>query len=93
MIQNKGIIPDIVVDNLKVASGLKKVDNSMMTPIREFELKGHLKGQGPDGIINNETRLSDLAQTDFQLYEALEMLKTMAMLNQNKPSVLVGAAQ
>jgi carboxyl-terminal processing protease len=89
IIQNKGIIPDIVVDNLKVAATVK-TDNSMMTPIREFELKGHLKGN-PDSIITDSKNSSAaLAQTDFQLYQALEILKTMAMMKGQNQSMLAG---
>ncbi|MHB1948649.1 MAG: S41 family peptidase [Gammaproteobacteria bacterium] len=85
IIQNKGIIPDIVVENLKIAN-TEKVDNTMMSPIREFELKGHLKGNA-DNVINDSSRdSSKLAQSDFQLYEALEVLKTMAMLGGNTPA-------
>jgi hypothetical protein len=57
-----------------------------MSPIREFELKGHLKGN-PDNVINDSSRdSSKLAQSDFQLYEALEVLKTMAMLDGKAPA-------
>lgn len=91
VIQNIGIIPDITVENLKV-SGNQKADNSMMEPIREFELKGHLKGtSNGTEITDPKTDSSALAQSDFQLYEALEVLKTMAMVgNQNQASVLAG---
>lgn len=91
VIQNIGIIPDITVENLKVA-GNQKADNSMMEPIREFELKGHLKGtSNGTEITDPKTDSSALAQSDFQLYEALEVLKTMAMVgNQNQSSVLAG---
>lgn len=85
IIQNKGIVPDIVVDNLKVASG-SKADNAAMAPIREFELKGHLKGNAGSEITDGKNDSVNLAQTDFQLYEALEVLKTMAMLNQGQQS-------
>lgn len=94
IIQNKGIIPDIIVDNLKVTN--QKTDTAAMEPIREFELKGHLKGQGSDtAIIDKKADSTALAQSDFQLYEALEILKTMAMMNgqgqlQNQ-SILAGA--
>jgi carboxyl-terminal processing protease len=86
IIQNKGIIPDIVVDNLKIVKN-DKTDNSMMSPIREFELKGHLKNPSADSnppstVTKMDT--SNIAQTDFQLYQALEILRTMAMLNQNQ---------
>ena len=84
LIQNKGIIPDLVVDALKVSG--EKQDNAMLTPIREFELKGHLAGQdsgSSSSILGDDKRESNLARTDFQLYEALEVLKTMHMLSEN----------
>ena len=62
----------------------------MMTPIREFELKGHLKGN-PDNIITDSKNSSAaLAQTDFQLYQALEILKTMAMMKGQNQNILAG---
>jgi len=90
LIQNKGITPDIVVEDLQVATN--KADNPMMTPIREFELKGHLAAPGskePAGATKSAIGLTsdngNLAHTDFQLYQALEILKTMTMIGQNTP--------
>ena len=92
LIQNKGITPDITVENLQVAG--KKSEDTMITPIREFELKGHLPVPGknadnknnnnnPTGLNDDETRNSSvLARSDFQLYQALEVLKTMNMIGQ-----------
>lgn len=85
-IQNKGIIPDISVDDLKITAA-EKVDNEMLKPIREFDLKGHLAGQNDGITIANKQDTTNLAQTDFQLYQAIKILKTMSMLNQN-PSLL-----
>ena len=89
LIQNKGITPDIVVENLQVAGN--KVNNPMLAPIREFELKGHLPGakdsddqQQPTALdITSQKNPLDLARTDFQLYQALEILKTMRMIGDN----------
>ncbi len=86
LIQNKGITPDIVVENLQIAGD--KTDNPMIAPIREFELKGHLPGKSTDtSTIINDDKLgsTSLARTDFQLYQALEILKTMRMLGYNNP--------
>lgn len=94
IIQNKGIIPDIVVDSLKVSKN-GKIDTAELTPIREFELKGHLKGNPDNVITDGKNDATELAQSDFQLYEALEVLKTMAMLNSPQPvvgnNILAGA--
>ena len=82
IIQNQGITPDIIVDNLKVAQTTDKVDTAMMQPIREFGLKGHLKGTNDATAgLDNKTDNVGLAQSDFQLYEAVKVLKTMAMIN------------
>lgn len=82
LIQNKGITPDIIVADLQVAGN--KADDAMISPIREFELKGHLanKSGGSDSNVlgNNEDAVT-LARSDFQLYEAVKVLKTMAMLD------------
>lgn len=84
IIQNKGIIPDITVENLKIAA-TEKADDSMMEPIHEFDLKGHLKGKNQaadDNVsaLKTNTDIANLARSDFQLYEALKILKTMAMV-------------
>lgn len=88
VIQNKGIIPDIAVDELKVST--EKVDNAMLSPIREFELKGHLANNDTiGGNLAPDTKGDsvNLAQTDFQLYQAIKILKTMHMLDHNQTIV------
>lgn len=87
LIQNKGITPDIIVENLKVTPN-NKTDDAMLAPIREFELKGHLKGTETqqDKMMDTTPDLTNLAHTDFQLYEAVKVLKTMAMLQKNGSS-------
>lgn len=85
LIQNKGITPDIVVEDLKITGNT--VENPMMAPIREFELKGHLAGskdsENSSPIADTTRSGANLARTDFQLYQALEVLKTMNMISQN----------
>lgn len=85
IIQNKGIVPDVNVADLKVQTN--KTDTSMLAPIREFELKGSLK----TGANNKNTVITPittenpvLAESDFQLYEAYKILSTMYMLSQNQ---------
>lgn len=92
IIQNKGITPDVSVDNLKVQQN--KLETGMLSPIHEYELKGHLPGTGKDTTITDLDN-TNLAQTDFQLYEALKILNTMYMLGQNQallplPAVTAG---
>ncbi len=97
LIQNKGITPDIRVSNLQIAGD--KVDNAAMAPIREFELKGHLPGsvQSPEGAAasqENAQRASlELARSDYQLYEAIDVLNTINTLAKiNKKSAAATAA-
>jgi len=81
-IQNEGIKPDVVVENLKVTNN--NPDILAMGPIREFELKNHLNNKTVDknakSLVNNPD-YSDLAQQDFQLYEALKILEVAYTLN------------
>jgi carboxyl-terminal processing protease len=94
IIQNQGITPDIIIDNLKISQSNKN-DNPMMEPIREYGLKGHLKGaaDGTIGVVDNSNdAMISLAQTDFQLYEALKILKTITMVDQNNLSLKAPAA-
>jgi carboxyl-terminal processing protease len=86
IIQNKGIIPDVVVDDLKVEGN--KIDTAMLVPIREFELKGHLAGKkSADTTELSPDEKADavaLAQSDFQLYQAVKILKTITMLDKEQ---------
>jgi carboxyl-terminal processing protease len=80
-IQNEGIKPDVMVENLKVTSS--NPDSLILGPIREFELKNHLKGkngfEGSKKSFLDTTDYTDLAQQDFQLYEALKILQAISM--------------
>ena len=86
-IQNKGITPDIIVESLRIED--KKTEDAMMSPIREFQLKGHLTGKASTTTATvNDTKEDslNLAQTDFQLYEALKVLRTMDQVAKNNIS-------
>lgn len=79
-IQNEGIQPDVTIENLKVTSN--NADSLILGPIREFELKNHLKNKIVDGKPQIDMGdYTDLAQQDFQLYEALKILDAVATLN------------
>lgn len=97
-IQAQGIVPDVVVENLNV-SGKNAVDEALDN-YTEADLQNHLANgntttsnsnvvAGPKGglipVINYDI-LTNLATKDYQLYEALNLLKGMATLqtNQNK---------
>ncbi|MBV8803007.1 MAG: S41 family peptidase [Gammaproteobacteria bacterium] len=88
-IQNKGITPDVVIDDLKVQPNSNAIDMAALNPIHEFDLKGHI---GTQPAVNSNTAddvtvSNQLAQTDFQLYEALKILKTMYMVEKGNTSV------
>lgn len=76
-IQAMGIVPDVLVSNLAVT----KTDNDeiLIDPINESDLSGHLKnGNGKSFAENLEAKTkseNSLAQTDFQLYQALMLLE------------------
>lgn len=93
IIQNQGIIPDVIVDNLKIAQAKKTGDDTMLQPVREFSLKGHLKGTNDATAGDPKTDNVNLAESDFQLYEAMKILKTMIMVdNLNLQDNTVAAA-
>jgi len=81
-IQAEGIEPDIILDPLKVT----KIE-SANERIKEADLAGHLENgsdkKKKNGKKNKEEELS-LSQTDYQLYEALNILKGMKILQGNR---------
>jgi carboxyl-terminal processing protease len=95
-IQNEGIKPDVTVENLKVTTN--NPDSLILGPIREFELKNHLKSKNPNptttvgkdstAAVDNMNDYTDLAQQDFQLYEALKILDAIAAENDNKKALV-----
>ncbi|OGT38577.1 MAG: hypothetical protein A3F11_04815 [Gammaproteobacteria bacterium RIFCSPHIGHO2_12_FULL_37_14] len=84
VIQNIGIVPDVQVDDLKIARNKGDEEIAMIEPIKEYQLKNHLKFSGDNTKPVNPILNSDLtlAYEDFQLFEALKILRTMHMLNQ-----------
>lgn len=91
-IQAQGIQPDIVVENAQ----LTRVNNDAFG-VREADLSGHLqnpgKGEGktdknkesaPGGKNGAATADQPLEQQDYQLYEALNLLKAMNVVSQRK---------
>ena len=83
-IQAEGIVPDIKLENVKLA----EVEASPFDPIKEANLSGHLENgeseQGDSDQENDktadETTEQSLAQQDYQLYEALNLLKGLEIL-------------
>ncbi len=86
-IQAQGIVPDIAVENAQ----LTRVGNDGFG-VREADLSGHL--QNPNGGADKAGKpaTSDapkaaeqpLEQQDYQLYEALNLLKAMNVVSQRK---------
>ncbi len=86
-IQAEGIIPDIKLENVKLAS----IDPSPFEPIKEANLSRHLEnanGDEKNDKTENDTTEENadeknkqpLARQDYQLYEALNLLKGLEIL-------------
>jgi len=79
-IQAQGIEPDIVTDNLR----LTKREESGIDPITESSLTGHLSnidGEGDEANAIEKLDESTLAEEDYQLNEALNLLKGLTILS------------
>ncbi len=80
-IQAEGIDPDIVTDNLR----LTKREESGIEPITESSLSGHLSSQSDDDAEEQKTTTEEdtpnLAEDDYQLNEALNLLKGLTILS------------
>jgi carboxyl-terminal processing protease len=79
-IQAEGIQPDIVTGNLRVA----KREESTIDPITESSLSGHLENtDAKDGAVKtaDEAPKPNLAEEDYQLNEALNLLKGLTILS------------
>jgi carboxyl-terminal processing protease len=98
-IQAKGIVPDIEVEMMDVKPD-KNAENFSTAIIKEQDLAAHLangnkeesvtepKDNGKDGTkVSSDSKKEDtqpLAVTDYQLYEALNLLKGLHAINPNK---------
>ena len=81
-IQASGIEPDIFIKNIRVDS----VANHSSTQIKESDLTGHLGNgveESKEEQVKDKTKAKtdtpSLAETDYQLYEALNVLKGLAI--------------
>jgi carboxyl-terminal processing protease len=81
-IQAEGIVPDIELETLQVAEADKNLQ-----PLKESDLSGHLSNgnrksldEANDEESAAETEKESLAQSDYQLYEALNLLKGLTIL-------------
>lgn len=81
-IQAKGIDPDIVVELLEVNNLEKPVIDSL----KESNLSGHLENTDQQKDAESETQpqqlsTSDLPTSDYQLFQALNLLKGLTIFN------------
>jgi len=83
-IQAKGIVPDIELKTLR----LPPSDDKQRKSYSENDLSGHLSNPDDDKKTDaaenkpDTDKVKSLAETDFQLYEALNLLKGMNILSQ-----------
>ena len=77
-IQAEGIKPDIELDQVRVSAVERSID-----PIKEADLSGHLSnGNGKKSkksAAEEDEAEESLAENDYQLYEALNLLKGLAI--------------
>ncbi|MFB3059178.1 MAG: S41 family peptidase [Gammaproteobacteria bacterium] len=86
-IQARGIVPDIRLKTLKLSAS----DSNDGASFSESDLDGRLSnpnGDTDDTDTGAKTKkeTENLAETDFQLFEALNLLKGLHILNQQKNS-------
>jgi carboxyl-terminal processing protease len=79
-IQAAGITPDIIIDNVKLAS----IEENQNHNVKEADLSGHLKNDKDTPLADDDPELEKeehipLAIKDYQLYEALNVLKGLAI--------------
>ncbi|RJQ49176.1 MAG: S41 family peptidase [Gammaproteobacteria bacterium] len=81
-IQAEGIVPDIVLADVK----LTLTEKSDVEPLKEADLKRHLtngkpsNGDKPSAAPGADSTRESLISTDYQLYEALNLLKGLTTL-------------
>ena len=79
-IQAEGIKPDIELRSLEVAEVEKSIE-----PLKEADLSGHLQNGNGSSSTKHDAKKGDeagsesLAKDDYQLYEALNMLKGLVI--------------
>jgi carboxyl-terminal processing protease len=79
-IQAKGIVPDIVVEEIDLPKDAKKTD---ATGYSEADLSGHLLNKSNNEVKDSKKQVtnSELMHEDYQLYAALTVLEGMALAN------------
>ena len=85
-IQAEGIVPDILLDDIKIA----EKENNGFKRLKEADLSGHLENDnGKNAKLKDNDKDSDktsgnLASKDYPVYEALNLLKGLHLLSNNK---------
>lgn len=85
-IQAKGIVPDIELSTLSITAK----DSNRKESFSEKDLQGRLSNPDGEDDTSSDANKADkkesatLAETDFQLFEALNLLKGLYILNQLK---------
>jgi carboxyl-terminal processing protease len=79
-IQATGIEPDIKLSTLRLSAE----DDKARETYSESDLEGRLSNPNGETDVDDEEKDDSeaLAETDFQLYEALNLLKGLIILNQ-----------
>lgn len=80
-IQAEGIVPDIVINNVNVPKKDKKEKNPFA--LKEADLKGHLDNGSAHKTKKKKNTTEDatlLIYEDYQLHEALNLLKALALV-------------
>lgn len=81
-IQAEGIEPDIKLENARLTT----VEGLPIEPVKEANLSGHLESneETAEDADNEEQEEESLANSDYQLYEALNLLKGLDILARDK---------
>lgn len=79
-IQAKGIVPDVVVKDMKITK--EDADALPLGSIYEADLLNHIENGSVKKLNAKEVKTgSNLMETDFQLYAALNLLKGLGVLH------------
>ncbi len=77
-IQAHGITPDIEIPNIKIPDDAEKSPNWFT--LREADLQGHIENRQDTQTHNKTEKKKHLILEDYQLNEALNLLKALAIL-------------
>lgn len=84
-IQAKGIVPDIKIDNMKIP---EQEQEGILGQLKEKDLQGHLEngnGENATGMASNDAdKHKPLAVRDYQLHEALNILKGLVLIRNQR---------